>query len=541
MKSRNMWNLTVLLILLSLVCIPAFAQEKMSQDDVQKAMENAEKKLRDGKPSEAAMEYERIVTDYPDNGDAQIRLARIYRDTQEWEKAGTAFQKAAENLSGPDQAEAYEGLTEALVNRANYPEAAKQGRKAIELNPTSVAATSAFAFSLVKTGAVEEGATAARKAIELDANSAAAQAILGEVFLAQGNLAEAESTFRKAVGMDDKCSEAHAGLAALLLANEDLDGAVASATRALELNDKLSRAYATRGVAKGLKEGTNAAYPDLSMATTVNPSDPDAQFAFAQVYHRDGNKSMAVNYYRKALDYNSSLSGAYLGLGDILIGQRKYDEALEVMTKAVEVLPNSAKAHGFLGICLDGKQQADAALAEFDQAIELDDSLALAHHGRGKVLLARQDLTNALSSLEKAIGAEPDNIDFLTTYGGYFVAVKDFDKAIEALSKAAAGADYYEPAGLYNLGFAHLNKQNYEDAAAAFQRAVDSYPAWGTPHAGLGWAYFGMIKPGCPCGPEDEERVLKIQDHYQKALDAGVTDADLKSRIDTLAKGEKVK
>ena len=80
------------------------------------------------------------------------------------------------------------------------------------------------------------------------------------------------------------------------------DQAIESATQALALNDKLTRAYAIRGMSQSAKGDTAAAYSDLSMAVTVNPNDPDAQFAFAQVYEKQGNFGMAATAYRLSPD-----------------------------------------------------------------------------------------------------------------------------------------------------------------------------------------------------------------------------------------------
>ena len=90
----------VLLVSLSLAVTPALAQDKLSEKDVRKLMEEAEEKLAEGNPAEAQQAYQQIVKDYPDRGDVQLKLARIFRDSEDWLSAGTAFGKAAENLTG---------------------------------------------------------------------------------------------------------------------------------------------------------------------------------------------------------------------------------------------------------------------------------------------------------------------------------------------------------------------------------------------------------------------------------------------------------
>ncbi|MFQ5789193.1 MAG: tetratricopeptide repeat protein, partial [Acidobacteriota bacterium] len=259
-------------------------------------------------------------------------------------------------------------------------------------------------------------------------------------------------------------------------------------------------------------------------------------------YHAQGNLGMAATYYQKAIDLNPGLTDALLPLGEIQLEQGNVGGATETMRKATEAMPGSAKAHHLLGVCLERSQQFDAALEEFTNAAGLDPNLAEAHHRRGKVLLEqKRDAANALPSLQKAVELDGENPDFLSDYGAALFGSQQFDQAIEVLSKAASTADYSNPAGLYYLGAAYLNKQNYADAVEPLQKAAEVFPTWGAPHIGLVWSYFGQIQKGCPCGPEDEERVAKMQEHYQKAVDLGMSDPALKQRVDALARGEKIK
>jgi hypothetical protein len=86
-----------------------------------------------------------------------------------------------------------------------------------------------------------------------------------------------------------------------------------------------------------------------------------------------------------------------------------------------------------------------------------------------------------------------------------------------------------------------LNTQGFAEAIEPFQRAAEALPNWGQPHIGMAWATFAQIPKGCPCGPEDEERVKFTTEHYQKAVELGMADPALKERVDVLGRGEKIK
>jgi tetratricopeptide (TPR) repeat protein len=185
----------------------------LSEKDVQKLIEEAEKKVNDGKPAEAIEAYRSIVKDYPENGEVQLMLAELLRANEEWSGAATAYQRASDHLTGPDQGKAYEGLTVALTKQAKYEQAVEVGQKSLAANPASSSTLVNLAFSLAKTGKLQEAADTARKALDLEPNSAIANATLGEALLADGKFDEAESSFGKALGIESENAEALAGMA----------------------------------------------------------------------------------------------------------------------------------------------------------------------------------------------------------------------------------------------------------------------------------------------------------------------------------------
>ncbi len=540
MRLRPVWMTVVLLVTFSLAMVPVFGQN-VAEKDVPKLMAEAEKKINEEKPAEARENLEKIVKSFPDNGMAQLLLGDVYGAMQEWMSASSAYRKAVANLTGADQARGNAGLAEALTKQAKYEEAITAGNKALEGNSSSVKAMTSVAFSLAKTGKLQEAADMARKALAADPNSSIANATLGEALLADRKFDEAEGAFKKALQIDPENAESHAGMADIYLRQEKYDDSIAAATKALELNDKLTRAYALRGMANNAKGQPGAAYSDLSMAVTVNPDDPDAQFAFAQVYQAQGNMGMAGAAYQRALNINPAMTEAYEPLAKILMDRGSYSEATEILKQGTERLPNSALLQYYLGLNMYYQTQPDAALAAFRKASELDPTLVGALAGQGAVLLDKQDVAGALPLLQKATELEPDNAKYLTDYGRALATNKQFADAIPPLTKAADSPGYNDYVGFYYLGFAQLNEGNSEGAIVGFNRAIEAYEKWGDPYRMLGWALYGTIKPGCPCGSEDDELVGKIVAAYEKAVELGVAAPDLKERVEALQKGEKVK
>jgi tetratricopeptide (TPR) repeat protein len=211
------------------------------------------------------------------------------------------------------------------------------------------------------------------------------------------------------------------------------------------------------------------------------------------------------------------------------------------MEQAVQKMPDDARVHLYLGLSLEAAQQTDGALAEFSKAVELDDSLADAHYKKGRSLRMQKQIAPALAELEKAVSLDGSNGDYLTELGVGYYEGQQLDNALQTLEKAVALPDYSNALGWAYYGVTLKDKQRFAEAAGYFEKAVEAFPNYGLAHWGLAWSSFGQIKPGCPCGPEDEALVATIVEHTKLAVQYGVNDPGLNERAEILGRGEKVK
>lgn len=522
----------------------AHSQEKKkpSPKELTRIVAQGDKLLAEGRLLDARDSYLSVIKEDPANAAVALKVARVSEQVQDWGGAIAAYQIVAANTRGAEQANAYAGLAEVYVRSAKYQEASDSARKAIALNPSIASAHVTLAYSLIRIGSTQEALSAARKALETAPANAVAHATLGEALLSQGNAAEAEGAFRKAIELDPKAGKAYTGLADIAYRNKDFAGAVASATKALEFDPSVSQAYAIRGRANNARGQVMAASWDLELALKVDPDDAESALALAQVQRKQGNRDSAASSYRRALSLNPNLREAYLELGEILVTKGEYPEAREVLEKAILQTPDAAHGHELLGSVYEKQKQVDAAIKAYGRAVEIDPKLAEIHYRRGKLLHEQKnDAASALPSLEKAVELNPDNADFLTGLGLALYDIKQGDRAIAILQKATGTAGYKSAAGFVVLGLALKDKQSFGEALPWFGKASELAPEWWLPHWGAAWSYFGTIKKGCPCGPEDADRVAKMKDHFDKMLSLKGKDAGLQERVDALTKGQKVR
>ena len=161
--------------------------------------------------------------------------------------------------------------------------------------------------------------------------------------------------------------------------------------------------------------------------------------------------------WRHALQATSDNYVAASGLGQALVEQGRYQEAVPLLEEAIRLNPNPARAHDLLGVALAYQGKMDEAIAELSTAVRIQPDLADAHNNLGLVLASRGRMAEATAHYREALRAQPD----------------------------FAGAHN-------NLGQALANENRPEDAVAQFTEALRLDPKFAAAHNNLGLALVRM-------------------------------------------------
>ena len=146
----------------------------------------------------------------------------------------------------------------------------------------------------------------------------------------------------------------------------------------------------------------------LDAAYRLAPTSADVNYIFGVYSSQANNFDQAKSYWRKTLELNPKYLSALLSLGDLLLHERKPDEALPLLKRATEVEPSSWRSHALLchGLLLQGS--LDEAIEQAERALELghgpatviEPLLATALAGRG-------DVRRAISVLQDFLHDHP--------------------------------------------------------------------------------------------------------------------------------------
>ena len=94
-----------------------------------------------------------------------------------------------------------------------------------------------------------------------------------------------------------------------------------------------------------------------------------------------------------------------------LIGQQRYDEAIQAFSTAIEIIPQDYQAYNYRGVAWALKRNYDKALADYNKALEIRPRYAEAYNNRGFARIQRGDLSNALNDYGRALKINPFFVD----------------------------------------------------------------------------------------------------------------------------------
>ncbi|HBG26630.1 MAG: hypothetical protein A2Y10_04675 [Planctomycetes bacterium GWF2_41_51] len=168
-------------------------------------------------------------------------------------------------------------------------------------------------------------------------------------------------------------------------------------------------------------------------------------------------------------------------LGLIYGKQGKYAEAAELLHKAIQIKPDSAKIHNNLGVALMQLGNLEQAQAAFEKAIALQTDFKQAYNNLGLVLKKHGRVAESEAVFEKAIMIDAKYAEALGNLGVAFLLQRKFEDAAENLQKAIELkpnlAEFHN-----NLGNALMELYRFDEAIAAFDKAIEIEPQSAQPH-----------------------------------------------------------
>jgi Flp pilus assembly protein TadD/TolB-like protein/DNA-binding winged helix-turn-helix (wHTH) protein len=206
-------------------------------------------------------------------------------------------------------------------------------------------------------------------------------------------------------------------------------------------------------------------------AYAVAPRLPQVLRAVARLYVVTGRNEDAKSLYNLALEQNAQDAAALRGLAGIARRQQSFDEAVRLMTRAVELQPGNWNSMNALGSIYFRVGQYENAAREFRKVAYLDPDNFAALGNLGSASLMAGDFELARHAIERSLEIEAtppmySNLGIIHYYLG------DFDKSVEVHRQAIAQAPDIHINWL-NLADALHFAGNNDESRAAFRKSAE--------------------------------------------------------------------
>jgi tetratricopeptide (TPR) repeat protein len=171
-------------------------------------------------------------------------------------------------------------------------------------------------------------------------------------------------------------------------------------------------------------------------------------------------------------------------------GRGRYEEAVAVAGRAVELDPVNSDGYRELGRAYEALNRASDAEVTYQTAIKARPDDWLAYNALGSYYYARGRHVEAEAAYRRVLDLTPDNTRAYNNLGATLFALRRPEEGAAMWERSVAIRPTYS--AVSNLGTYYYDRGRYGDAARSFERAVtlmpNDYRVWRNLGAALYWA-----------------------------------------------------
>jgi len=268
------------------------------------------------------------------------------------------------------------GQAAAAFERGDFATSIRISQQILETDPSNPKANHILGLSLLQTRQLPSAITHLEKALRREPHNPFLLNNLAFACHANGDLAAAERYARKALKADAQLSDAHNNLGQILVDAGKYDAAIAAYRRAVALQ----------------------------------PENPVFLYNLGAALHlHKQERTEAERCYRQALVRKPDFAPALSNLGALLLelDEEHWSEALELLERALMLMPDDPKTLNSLGLAHQRLKNDEVALTFFRRAIAVAD-YPPAYSNLGVLLEKRGETEEAIATFRKVLARHPD-------------------------------------------------------------------------------------------------------------------------------------
>lgn len=320
----------------------------------------------------------RILQQDPQNAAAHGMAGALAFEEHDCPAANRHFAAAESALNDNPLALAQWGECLLAVDEPHL--ATKQLEESLRLRPQDKTVRYNFALALHLDHRDEESLDSAKT---LGADSDVLN-LLGSIYASLDKVPEAIAAFRKATELDPKNEQNYIDLASLCLDHQSFDIAADIVNVGIANIPDSASLYTLRGAIAAQTSDLEQSAADFEQANRLRPDASYGDVGLSLLLGQQSHLDEAIAVIRSRIKSAPNDAKLNFLLADLLMRkpddpQTGHDEARRLLTKAVRLQPDMAKAHAALGKLLLKSGQAEDAISELKLALakEPNDRVAL--------------------------------------------------------------------------------------------------------------------------------------------------------------------
>ncbi|MFQ5790759.1 MAG: tetratricopeptide repeat protein [Acidobacteriota bacterium] len=505
LRTHRMGQKTVPVALCSLaVCLQLVVEHRVQASSYEEHLRLARRFLAAHRPSDALEPLSRALSERPEAGDVLWMMAVAHLELGRY-KQGMPY---AERLTRAAPGEPQSHLLLAAFFEALDEEqrAIEEYRAVLRLDPDNCEGLYRLGRLSMGRGDDETAIRAFEQIAKGQPGELRALLPLGVLYARNERLREALDTLKRALALDGNSYEVHHYLGVTYGKLSQWEIAFRHLDRALEINPRHVPSIHEKAMLYSQRDELSTALELFLIALEAAPDDPMLHFGIGEIYAYQNAPGKAEKEFQEALRINPKLHPAYHHYGRLLLRAGRYEEAVEKLTRAVELDPRHAESHDQLAQAHEALHQTEKARQHYHQAIELDPLLANAFLHYGNFLMRRGDrregqellrqfhelraVEEKTRRLKAEVGFHPDDVQAKEKLSEHLIANQRYEEALrnarEFLASDPQVAEHY-----FLLGRAYLAMDRFMEAIRVLKEGLQLAPSSAEAHRNLGRAYIG--------------------------------------------------
>jgi tetratricopeptide (TPR) repeat protein len=350
----------------------------------------------------------------------------------------------------------------------------------LEIRPEKAAANDYQIHELIGRGHLLRRDPASARAAFQKAQAGRAESVTAQMGLAsvlemEGKAQEARTLVQRLVGAFPQAPEPKERLGRLLLAAGDVAGAETQAVALVKLGST-ANAHLLLGDVRLAQKKAVEAETEYRQVLKLAPNLVTAQVAVGRALQAQGRNEEAIRYLEGAAQAGVNNLELWASLGSVNRRANRFQRAVEVHRRVVELAPKQALGYVLLGADHFATGQWDQAIEDYATALNVEPgnatatkwlARALAHRARLRADTNRMD--DSIRDLRRAYDLERSSA-MARRLGSALLEKREFAQAKIVLEQGVGlqGATWREH---WLLGYARLGASDAEGALAAFGQA----------------------------------------------------------------------